>query len=58
MKITVTAHLLVPVVTEVEADSEEEAVAVARKRSLGKDIGAEWTLNEEMFQLQDAKVLN
>lgn len=58
MKITVTAQLLVPVVTEVEAETEAEAVAIAKKRILGKDKDAEWTLNEEMFSLQDARVLN
>lgn len=53
MKITVTAELLIPVVTEVEADSVEEAIQIAKHRTLGENPDSDWCLNETWFDVKD-----
>lgn len=50
----VFAKFLVPVCTSVEAESEEEAVRIAKGRNMGEDIFSDWVLDETDFiQLGD-----
>ena len=42
-----------PVVTEVVAESRDEALRVANQRKLGHDIDNEWILAEELISETD-----
>lgn len=55
MKITVTAELLIPVVTQVEAETEAEALAIAKKRIIGRDLARDWCLHEDWFDIYEVK---
>lgn len=58
MKWVVTSVMQFPVITEVEAETEEEAIALSKRRLAGPDITQEWTLDERFFNPSGSKAAN
>ncbi len=49
MKYLIKGKCLFPVCTYVEAETDEEALRIAKERYVGLDANTEWALDESQF---------